>query len=82
MTETSPALDWAVNLPFAYVRSYAEKKGWKVIPVIEREQESRVFNIGENTYEIMHDGIRICRVMKNGKEILWNELPNVLKGLL
>jgi hypothetical protein len=82
VTETSPALDWAVNLPFGYVRQYAERKGWKIIPVIERDMEVRTFEVNGNVYDIHHDGLRVCRVFKNDKEILWSDLPSILKGLI
>lgn len=82
VTTSSPALDWSIGLSFATVRSYAERKGWKIIPVIDEELDSRVITFKGSEYVFFHDGINIRKITKAGREILWTDLPTVLKGLL
>ena len=75
-------MDWAIGLPFDYVRLYAERKGWKIVPIIESQLELKTFEYDGSTYEIYHDGFNIKQIMKNNREISWDSLPSVLKGLL
>jgi hypothetical protein len=82
VTEASPALDWSVDLPFDYVRQYCERKGWKIVPIMDNLLDVKTFTFKGSRYDLYHDGINIKQIMKDDKEIAWSELPSVLKGLL
>lgn len=76
----SAALDWAVSLPWDYVRNYCESHGWLLIP--QNEQPCNVFTFHGSTYEVHWNGNRIMHLTKDGEPITWQELPEQLKGLI
>ena len=82
VTSASPAIDWAIGLPFDWVRAHCEKKGWRIVPIIDRELDFNTYGVDGDEYVIHHDGTDIRRITKNGKEIPWQQLPSILKGLL
>ena len=78
----SPVMDWAIDLDFKHVRDYCRKKGWKVVPVIEEQQDATTFNYKGDQYILYSDGFKINRITKNDVEITWSELPEQLKAIL
>lgn len=78
---SSSVLDWSVGLSVGYVRDYATKKGWAVVPLID-ESSTTVFEYEHSTYELLIEGRSIKRIMKNNREITWKDLPAILKGLI
>ena len=82
VTAASPVMDWAVSLPFDHVRQYCEKKGWRVVPITEPENDVITFDFKGNQYKLFSDGFKITNITKNDREITWAQLPEALKGLL
>jgi hypothetical protein len=78
----SPVLDWAIALPFAHVRKYCEQKGWRVMPITERQDDIITFFYHRDNYQLLSDGFKITKIMKNDEEITWADLPEALKGLI
>ena len=78
--DASSSLDWAISLPFEYVRGYCKRKGWLVVTVEETPVTTLEFH--GSHYEIQWDLQRIASITKDGEQVSWRELPEQLKGLL
>lgn len=77
----TPTIDWAITLPFEYVREYCKRKGWVVVPEQTQEPASTVFEFRGATYEIWYTG-SLMHITRDEEEIRWQDLPEQLKGLL
>ena len=84
--DASPAIDWAINLEFSHVRSYCERKGWKIVPTLKKNDESNVVTFRNVQYNFIWHDNRLVRIVetKDGetREIGYNELPEQVKGVL
>ena len=83
--EANDWLDWAPMLPFDFVRSYCERKGWIIVPEIEKEHTHEVIFEGKR-YEFFWQGNALRRIIEtsDGEErsISYNELPTQVKSIL
>jgi hypothetical protein len=68
-----------------YVRDYCRKKGWQVVPVIDPQHPYSLEYKGV-LYIFEWRGNRIVNIEAvyegTSKDIAWEELPEVLKGLI
>jgi len=71
-----------LNCPFWHVRSYCERKGWRIEPVPESMPGVTTFRYQHSFYVLYSNGQNIIRITKDDEDINWQELPEVLKGLL
>ena len=82
VTRAPAVVDWMINCPFHHVRSYCERKGWTVVPMVENGPQVTTFDYKHRHYELAFDGRNITRITCDGEDITWQELPDVLKGLI
>jgi hypothetical protein len=87
VTSATGSLDWAISLPFKYLLNYSERKGWKVEPVIEWDDEHPMnLEFRGIKYTLYWRGERLVSILKNNGdeevEITYSQLPVQLKGLV
>lgn len=85
--EAPPVLANFVARDFSHLREYAQLKGWQIVPVVEPEKRPRFLEFNQTTYEIIWRDdviVRITEHLKDGnnRDIRFEELPQVLKGLV
>lgn len=81
IVEASVAIDWSIGLPFEHVRTYCERKGWRLVPDVE-DTRTHIVEFRGVKYELIWNENRINSITADGEEITWQELPEQVKGLL
>lgn len=86
VTEAPPALDLAIGHTFDYLRTYAERKGWLIEPLVaDKEHPSHVEYKGAVYLLIWRaDSLRQIIKHENGEEteLTYSELPEVVRRVL
>jgi hypothetical protein len=71
-----------LECPFEHVRRYCERKGWNIVPVAAQKPHVTTFEYKHSQYVLTFNGQNITSITKDGGDISWQELPDVLKGLI
>lgn len=85
VVSASPPFANFIDLDFRLIRDLADKNGWMIVPVIEREHPS-VLETDGRTFELRWRGDVLVRVSEHMpcevKDIKFEQLPEILKRLI